>query len=65
MDPKLTAFMMIRMYLTLAVDWSAQHNPLSKEEVEEQFTSLFRYGICPAGMHNEADASAGAVPSGN
>jgi len=50
MDPKLTAFMMIRMYLTLAVDWSAQHEPLSREEVEEQFTSLFRYGICPASV---------------
>ncbi|GFN29872.1 TetR/AcrR family transcriptional regulator [Paenibacillus xylaniclasticus] len=48
MDPKLLAFMMIRMYLTLSVDWSTQHKPLSREEIEEQFTSLFRYGLCPA-----------------
>ncbi|WP_127534747.1 TetR/AcrR family transcriptional regulator [Paenibacillus kobensis] len=65
MDPKLTAFMMIRMYVTLAIDWSAQHQPLTREEVEEQFTSLFRYGICPAGMQGEPDTGAGAVPSGS
>ncbi|MWC30344.1 TetR/AcrR family transcriptional regulator [Paenibacillus sp. MMS18-CY102] len=46
MDPSLTAFLMIRMYLALAAEWSKRHDPLTKEEVAEQFTSLFRHGIC-------------------
>ncbi|EFM11941.1 transcriptional regulator, TetR family [Paenibacillus curdlanolyticus YK9] len=46
MNPSLTAFLMIRMYLALAAEWSKRHEPLTKEEVAEQFTSLFRYGIC-------------------
>jgi len=48
-NPSITAFMMIRVYLALAAEWSRRHEPLTKEEVAEQLTGLFQYGICAKG----------------
>jgi AcrR family transcriptional regulator len=48
-NPSITAFMMMRVYLALAAEWSRRHAPLSKDEVAEQLTGLFQYGICAKG----------------
>ncbi|BBH21853.1 TetR family transcriptional regulator [Paenibacillus baekrokdamisoli] len=44
-DAELTAFVMIRLYLALAVEWSKEHESLTKEEVTSYFISLMKNGV--------------------
>ncbi|MBS4207904.1 TetR/AcrR family transcriptional regulator [Bacillus sp. FJAT-50079] len=38
-DPEMTAFIMLKLYITFVNDWEKNHQPLSKEEI----TSLFEF----------------------
>ncbi|AZN40005.1 TetR/AcrR family transcriptional regulator [Paenibacillus albus] len=44
-NPGLTAFMMLRMYVALGAEWNKHHEPLTREEIADYFTSLLRDGI--------------------
>ncbi|GGD76291.1 TetR/AcrR family transcriptional regulator [Paenibacillus nasutitermitis] len=44
-DPGLTAFIMLKLYISLAVDWSNQHEPLSHEDIAGYFTALLKSGV--------------------
>lgn len=44
-DPALTAFLMLRMYVALAAEWSQRNEPLSKEEIAEYFVSVMKSGV--------------------
>ncbi|MBW7455529.1 TetR/AcrR family transcriptional regulator [Paenibacillus sepulcri] len=44
-DPELTAFIMLRLYISLAVDWSKEHEPLAREEIAGYFASLLKSGV--------------------
>ncbi|MEE8669507.1 MAG: TetR/AcrR family transcriptional regulator [Heyndrickxia coagulans] len=49
-DPKLTAFIMFKMYIALIFDWEKNHPPLSKEEISKLFELYFFKGLS-AGSH--------------
>ncbi|MBA9025248.1 MULTISPECIES: TetR/AcrR family transcriptional regulator [Bacillaceae] len=44
-DPELTAFLMLKMYITLIVDWERIRKPLSKEEIAELFDLYLFKGL--------------------
>lgn len=45
-DPRLTAFIMLKLYIALSLEWSSkQQMPLSREETAEYFTALLRDGM--------------------
>ncbi|GAE29811.1 TetR/AcrR family transcriptional regulator [Halalkalibacter hemicellulosilyticus] len=43
-DPKVTAFLMFKMYINLVSDWKERHGPLSKEEVAQLMNFYFMEG---------------------
>lgn len=44
-NPKLTAFVMLKLYVALGTEWSKHHEPLSREELAEYFGGLLRDGM--------------------
>ncbi|MBW7476709.1 TetR/AcrR family transcriptional regulator [Paenibacillus oenotherae] len=44
-DPALTAFLMLRMYVALAAEWSQRHEPLSREEIADYFVKVMKSGV--------------------
>lgn len=48
-DPRLTAFVMLKLYAALASDWQQieGNNPLDKAQVAELFQMYFMHGVAP------------------
>ncbi len=44
-DPALTAFIMLKLFFTLSTEWSRHHEPLTKDEIAEYFTSFLKDGV--------------------
>lgn len=44
-DPKLTAFVLLKLYIALIFDWEKNHAPLSKEEIANLFDSYLIKGL--------------------
>ncbi|AZB42253.1 TetR/AcrR family transcriptional regulator [Bacillus sp. FJAT-42376] len=44
-DPELTAFLMLKLYVSLIFDWEKQHAPLPKEKIAELFELYFLKGL--------------------
>ncbi|ALS25477.1 TetR family transcriptional regulator [Paenibacillus sp. 32O-W] len=47
-DPELTAFVMLKLYMALAVDWRKTHEPLDKDRVAELLCFYLKEGLAPA-----------------
>jgi len=46
-NPQMTAFVMIRLYMALAVDWRNTYEPLDKHEVAQQLRFYLEVGLAP------------------
>lgn len=46
-DPKIVAFVMVKLYIALSVDWNKQHNALSKEEIKHYISLFMAEGLVP------------------
>lgn len=46
-NSEMTAFVMLRLYMALTVDWKKTHEPLSKEQVAEQLRFYMQVGLAP------------------
>ncbi|WP_062048326.1 TetR/AcrR family transcriptional regulator [Bacillus sp. JCM 19034] len=46
-DPKVTAFLMFKMYMNLVSDWKERHGALSKDEVAHLMNFYFMEGLAP------------------
>ncbi|MFX3625196.1 MAG: TetR/AcrR family transcriptional regulator [Ectobacillus sp.] len=44
-DPEITAFIMLRLYISLIVDWEKNHKPLEKEHIAELFQLYLLKGL--------------------
>lgn len=44
-DPELTAFVMLKLYFSLIIDWQRNHPPLSKEEISNLFELYLLNGL--------------------
>ncbi|GER68271.1 putative HTH-type transcriptional regulator YhgD [Weizmannia acidilactici] len=44
-DPKLTAFIILKMYIALIFDWEKNHPPLTKEEISKLFELYIFKGL--------------------
>ncbi|MGD6817749.1 TetR/AcrR family transcriptional regulator [Metabacillus sp. 84] len=44
-DPELTAFLMLKLYISLIFDWEKNHEPLTKEKIAELFELYFLKGL--------------------
>ncbi|UVI31596.1 TetR/AcrR family transcriptional regulator [Paenibacillus spongiae] len=44
-DPALTALVMLKLYVTMSVDWSKHHEALSQEEIADYATALLQDGL--------------------
>lgn len=46
-DPKITSFLMFKMYINLVNDWKERHQPLSKDKVASLINLYFIEGLAP------------------
>ncbi|CAM4523910.1 AcrR family transcriptional regulator [Paenibacillus endophyticus] len=46
-NPEITAFVMLRLYMALTVDWKKTHDPLDKQQVAEQLRFYMQVGLAP------------------
>lgn len=46
-NPELTAFIMLKLYMALTVDWKKTHEPLEMREVAEQLRFYLQVGLAP------------------
>ncbi|THE13776.1 TetR/AcrR family transcriptional regulator [Bacillus timonensis] len=44
-NPEITAFVMLKLYVSLIFDWERNHNPLEKEEISHLFKLYFFNGL--------------------
>ncbi|WP_168118667.1 TetR/AcrR family transcriptional regulator [Paenibacillus sp. HB172176] len=44
-EPELTAFVMLKLYMSLTVEWQKSHNPLSKNEVAKRIRFYLEEGL--------------------
>jgi AcrR family transcriptional regulator len=44
-NPEVTAFLMLKLYIALIVDWEENHAPLTKEEIASLFELYFIKGL--------------------
>lgn len=44
-DPKLTAFVMFKLYISLIFDWEKDHKPLGKDEIAKLFEQYIFKGL--------------------
>ncbi|WP_138754975.1 TetR/AcrR family transcriptional regulator [Paenibacillus sinopodophylli] len=47
-NPEMTAFVMLKLYMALTVDWKKTHVPLDKQQVAEQLRFYMQVGLAPA-----------------
>ncbi|MGP4061887.1 TetR/AcrR family transcriptional regulator [Halobacillus sp. H74] len=47
-DPEITAFMMLKLYMALIIDWEDGHKPLSKEKILGLFDDYVFKGLSPS-----------------
>ncbi|MCR2804168.1 TetR/AcrR family transcriptional regulator [Paenibacillus soyae] len=47
-EPEMTAFVMLKLYMALTVDWTKTHEPLEKEQVAKQLRIYLEQGLAPA-----------------
>jgi len=47
-EPQMTAFVMLKLYMALTVDWKKTQEPLKKEEVAERLRFYLEQGLAPA-----------------
>lgn len=50
-NPEITAFVMLKMYVSLIFDWEQQHMPLDKEEISKLFRLYFFDGLSNKPLH--------------
>ncbi|RKJ70485.1 TetR/AcrR family transcriptional regulator [Butyricicoccus sp. 1XD8-22] len=50
-NPEITAFIMLKMYVSLIFDWEQQHTPLDKEEISKLFRLYFFDGLSNKPLH--------------
>lgn len=46
-NPELTAFIMLKLYMALTIDWKKTHEPLDMREVAEQLRFYLQVGLAP------------------
>ncbi|MBA4535688.1 TetR/AcrR family transcriptional regulator [Bacillus aquiflavi] len=46
-DPEITAFIMLKLYVSLIFDWEKHHQPLNKKEIAELFELYIFKGLSP------------------
>lgn len=46
-DPETTAYVMLKLYMALAVDWKQSHEPLGKEQVAGLLRFYLQQGLAP------------------
>ncbi|KRE47865.1 TetR/AcrR family transcriptional regulator [Paenibacillus sp. Soil522] len=46
-NPEMTAFVMLRLYMALTVEWKKTHEPLDKKQVAEQLRFYMQVGLAP------------------
>lgn len=46
-NAELTAFIMLKLYMALTVDWKKTHEPLTKQQVAEQLRFYMQVGLAP------------------
>lgn len=46
-DPKMTAFIMLKLYMALTVDWKNRYEPLDKHKVAEHVRFYLEEGLAP------------------
>ncbi|WP_127579236.1 TetR/AcrR family transcriptional regulator [Paenibacillus koleovorans] len=46
-DPKITAFVMLKLYIAFIYEWDLTHEPLSKEQIYELFQLYLLEGLSP------------------
>jgi AcrR family transcriptional regulator len=46
-NPEMTAFVMLRLYMALTVEWKKTHEPLNKQQVAEQLRFYMQVGLAP------------------
>ncbi|MGE6260991.1 TetR/AcrR family transcriptional regulator [Heyndrickxia sporothermodurans] len=44
-DPEITAFIVLKLYISLIFDWEKNHSPLDKEEIADLFESYLFKGL--------------------
>ncbi|MCO7126728.1 TetR/AcrR family transcriptional regulator [Sporolactobacillus shoreicorticis] len=44
-DPKVTAFVILRLYISLVFDWEMHHSPLSSQEIADLFELYLVHGL--------------------
>lgn len=47
-EPEMTAFVMLKLYMALTVEWKKTHEPLEKEQVAKQLRFYLEQGLAPA-----------------
>ncbi|WP_028612790.1 TetR/AcrR family transcriptional regulator [Paenibacillus harenae] len=47
-NPEMTAFVMLKLYMALTVEWTKTHEPLGKQQVAEQLRLYIQEGLAPA-----------------
>jgi hypothetical protein len=47
-EPEMTAFVMLKLYMALTVDWKKTHEPLEKERVAKHLRFYLEQGLAPA-----------------
>ncbi|BDH60334.1 TetR family transcriptional regulator [Lysinibacillus sp. PLM2] len=50
-NPEITAFVMLKMYVSLIFDWEQHHTPLAKEEISKLFRLYFFDGLSNKSLH--------------
>ncbi|CAG9622961.1 hypothetical protein BACCIP111883_03756 [Sutcliffiella rhizosphaerae] len=48
-DPEVTAFILLKLYVALVVDWEKNHPPLSKDDIANLFQLYFMNGLSVKG----------------
>ncbi|MHA7965199.1 TetR/AcrR family transcriptional regulator [Paenibacillus sp. CAU 1782] len=46
-DPEMTAFVMLKLYMALAVDWQKTYGPISKQQLSEKLRFYLEGGLAP------------------
>jgi hypothetical protein len=44
-DPQMTAFVMLKLYMALAVDWKNMYGPISKQQLSEKLRFYLEIGL--------------------
>ncbi|MNI70156.1 hypothetical protein D3C73_1259500 [compost metagenome] len=47
LDPKVTSFVLVRLYVALTSDWNKNHEPLSEEQIKSFIRVFLSGGLSP------------------